>query len=62
MLVSHTSGMIESHPSCRGYRVAMFCLSYALRPKKEFSIDCVLWEVHGETEERVDHRSHNNTT
>ena len=61
MSVSHTSGVIESHPSCRGCRVAIFCLRYTLRRKKQFSVDCVRCDVHSETVERVNRQSYNNT-
>ena len=37
--------------------VDMFSVKYALRPKKQLSIDCVICEARGKAEDKAEHRS-----
>jgi hypothetical protein len=45
----------ELHPVFNGYRFFVFSVKYALKPKKQLSIESVVYEVWPEAEETVEH-------
>ena len=51
--------MSEQYPSCYGYRVAVFHVRYAARPKKQLSNDFVLPDLQDEAEDTLERGAHN---
>jgi hypothetical protein len=48
--------------SVKGWVALTFSETYALRPKKQLSIHCVLSDIRGEEKVKFEHLAHNNTS